>query len=183
MPGENRSSAESGLMTNKIDYCVRLEIELNHSVESVWPYLLHWNRWVNETEYREYRVAGEPDSEGEIKQIIHFDETGRLEFSFHAEIVKVIPNQKLVYKLLAPMSIFDGASAARSELVYTGYEVFELRERRGQVHFTFDLYAEEVRDVAIPKDEARRLAADFVVATEKRWYERYFPRLRALLDK
>lgn len=182
MPGQ-QPQADGTPMTNRIDYAVRLKIELDHPAEKVWPMLLHWDLWVNDTEYREYRVAGTPDTEGEVKHILHFDETGRLDFSFFAEVVKIIPHERLIYKLLTPLSAFAAATGCKADVVYTGYEVFELREFRGKVLFTFDLYAEEVRDTALPKEEARRIGDEFVKTTEERWYGRYFPRLEALLAR
>jgi len=57
----------------KVDMVVRMETALNHPAAKVWPYLLHWNLWVDRRDYVEERVAGTPDAEGEIKRITHFD--------------------------------------------------------------------------------------------------------------
>lgn len=181
MSAAHDASPNTEPVTHRIDYWVRLEIVLDHPAGKVWPLVLHWDRWVNDTEFREYRIAGSLDTEGEIKKVIHFDDSGRLDFNFHAEVVKLVPQQRLIYKFLSPMVAYDSTTGAAIEIPYTGYEVFELREQDGKTTLTFDLYAEEGRAVALTKAESRRIAAAFVTATEERWYGRYFPRLKALL--
>jgi hypothetical protein len=183
MQEQSTQSLDSGLMTHKIDHALFLKIALDHPAEKVWPYVLHWDLWVNDTEFREYRVAGALDTEGEIKKVIHFDTTGRLDLEFYAEVVKIIPCKRLVYKILSALYVYDAATGARSELPFTGYEIYELREEKGKTVLTFDFYAEETRAAAISKEEARRVANEFVAAKEADWYGRYFPRLVTLLAK
>jgi len=183
MQEQNTRSTDVAALTHKIDYTLFLKVALEHPAEKVWPYVLHWDLWVNEAEFREYRVAGSLDTEGEIKKVIHFDQTGRLDLEFYLEVVKIIPCKRLVYKILSALYVYDAVTGARTEVPHTGYEIFELREEKSQTVLTFDFYAEETRAVAISKEEARRSASEFVVAKEADWYGRYFPRLRELLSK
>ena len=91
---ESNAAVSGDHETNKVDYWVRLEIALDHPVEKVWPYVLHWDRWVSEEDFREYRIGGQLDTEGEIKKVVHFDDTGRMDMTFLAEVVKIIPLNK-----------------------------------------------------------------------------------------
>ncbi len=165
-----------------VDLVLRLERTLDHSIEKVWPYLLHWNEWVDNKDFVPHRVAGQPDSEGEIKGVSHFDATGRMDSFFFIKVIKIVPNKQLIYKILSPEHSFDAKTGQATEVPQSGYEVFNVYESGGKTVVALDVLA-EMRVTGVSADEATRFAAKYQEDSEKNWYEKYFPKLEKLLSE
>ena len=166
----------------KVDLLAHVETALDHPLEKVWPYILHWNLWVDEKDYVEHHVAGSHDTEGEVKRITHFDETGRMDSSFFVTVIKIEPHKQLVYKILSPSYVYDAVTGASTEVPLTGYEVFDLREeKRDQTIVTLDIFAESC-PAGISKDQVHGIAKDYRINTDKNWHGNYFPKLNKLLS-
>ena len=165
----------------EVDLVLRLETALDHPAEKVWPYILHWNLWVDNRDFISHRVAGKSDTEGEVIGVNHFDEAGRMDSSFFIKVLKIVPNKLLIYKILSPEHSYDAETGKATEVPQTGYEVFSLREKDGTTMITLDVLA-ELRLAGTTADQARGIAEKYQVETEKNWYQKYFPKLKQLLS-
>src|SRR5262249_20845652 len=148
----------------------------------VWPHVLHWNTWVDAKQFVPYRVAGQADSEGEIKAVSHFDETGRMDHLSFLKTIKIVPNKQLVIKLLSPQYNFDPKTAQSSEFIETGYEVFTVYDKNGHTVMSLDALFEQ-RIPGISETEVSKIVRDYHTYTESNWYNTYFPNLKKLVAK
>jgi len=158
-----------------------VETTIDQPAEKLWPFILHWHLWVDEKDYVEHRVSGNPDTEGEIKRITHFDETGRMDSCFFVEIVKIEPCKQLIYKILSPSYEYDATTGASSESPFSGYEVFDIHEKGGKTVLTLNIVA-EWRLGGITEEEAKRLSCEYRANMQKNWNENYFPKLKSLVS-
>jgi uncharacterized protein YndB with AHSA1/START domain len=165
-----------------VDLVLRLETVLDHPVEKVWPYILHWNLWVDNKDFISHRVAGKSDTEGEVIGVNHFDDTGRMDSSFFIKVLKIVPNKLLIYKILSPESSYDAETGSITEVPQTGYEVFSVCAKGGTTMITLDVLA-ELRLADTAADQARGIAEKYQVETERNWYQKYFPKLKQLLSR
>jgi len=164
-----------------VDLVLRLETTLDHPVGKVWPYILHWNLWVDDKDFISHRVAGKADTEGEVKAVSHFDDTGRMDSHFFIQVLKIVPNNLLIYKILSPEHAYDAETGNATEVPQTGYEVFSIFEKGGNTLVVLDVLA-ELRLAGTTADQGRTIAEKYKVETEKNWYQKYFPKLRQLLS-
>jgi uncharacterized protein YndB with AHSA1/START domain len=162
----------------KAEEYLLIEATIDYPVEKVWPYVLNWQAFVDD--HVEYRVAGDPDSEGEIKLVASFDETGRLTATFFLEIVNVVPQKKLVYKVIAPERQYDPVTGAVTEVPIAGYEVFNVREEGGKTLFSLEVLSYEEHPEGISVEEARAISEEYA-KSGSRWHEKFFPKLNELL--
>jgi uncharacterized protein YndB with AHSA1/START domain len=163
-----------------VDLVLRLERALEHPVEKVWPYLLHWNLWVDNKEFIPHRVAGQLDTEGEVIAVNHFDAEGRMDSMFFIKVVKIIPNKQLIYKILSPEHSFDPKTGVATHTPQSGYEVFNVYHSGGKTVVALDVLA-ELKIAGIGPEEALGVATKYRDDTEKNWNHNYFPRLEKLL--
>jgi hypothetical protein len=162
-----------------MDLLIHVETALDHPVEKVWPHVLHWNQWVDD--YLEHRIAGVPDVEGEIKSIEHFDETGRMDASYFAKVIRIVPRERLIYKILSPSCSYDATTGVRTEMPLTGYDIFNLRSEGGGTILTVEILADMV-PAGVAHEQLQHFCAEYTAKAEKAWYERYLPRLKELLS-
>lgn len=163
-----------------VDLVSRVETTVDHPVEKVWPYILHWNSFVDEKEFLPHRVAGANDSVGEIKGVSHFDKTGRMESFFFLKTILIVPNKQLVLKVLSPEYAYDGETGLSTEVPQTGYEVFSTRENDGRTAVSLDVFV-EMMPPGVTEDQAQSIAEQYRIETEEKWYQKYFPKLKQLL--
>jgi hypothetical protein len=181
MPDPTLRAPGNTALRATVDLLACVETTLDHPIENVWPYILHWNLWVDSRDYVQHRVAGSPDTIGEVKQITHLDGTGRMDASFFATIVKIVPHQQLIYKLWSPSYGYDAVTGISTEVPLTGYEVFNLREEIGHTVVSFYVFAES-RPTGVTEAQAQGMSNDYSVDTKKRWRDKYFPKLNELLS-
>jgi len=180
MAAREALSAQPVLPCLSVDLLVSVETILEYPVETVWPYILHWKRWVDN--YIEHRIAGTANAEGEIKSISHLDATGRMQAQYFVKLIKVVTHKLLVYKILSPCYNYDASNGARSQTELRGYDVFRVRPENRRTIMNLEIYAEtELQNTS--ETEARDFAQKHQIEAERNWYETYFPRLRLLLSQ
>ena len=178
---QERTTQQFTKRYSKIDLLARIETTLERPVAEVWPYVLHWPLWVDEKDYLAHHVAGTPDTEGEIKRITQFDSTGRVESSFLIRVTRIVPHQQLIYKILPPYTTYDSVTGVGTEVPMTGYEVMDLSCENDRTTLRVFIYAEsEPGDLT--DDEVEKAARDYTTSTEQVWRDKYFPKLRDLLN-
>jgi len=180
MAAHEALSAQPALSRLSVDLLVSVETTLEYPVETVWPYVLQWKRWVDD--YIEQRIAGTANTEGEIKSISHLDATGRMQSQYFVKLIRVLTHKLLVYKILSPSYNYDASNGARSQMALSGYDVFRVRAENGRTVMNLEIYADmELQNTS--ETQARDFAQKHQIEAERNWYETYFPRLRLLLSQ
>lgn len=110
------------------------EIVIDRPVKDVWPELFTYTQW--NPSYRGakiVRVAGVPDQEGDIL-IAHLKKGDAYLPPFTVEIIKIIPNRKLAWKLYG-----------LEETPEVTFVDFSLQEAGARTRFVYNSYAETLR--------------------------------------
>jgi len=161
MSGDNISTA---------DWLPRIDILLDFSVEDVWPLVIHWEKWIRT--YHCENVSGRPDEVGEIKKISKLDPAGKSARHFFVEVVRLEPEERLVYRILPPE---EGAlEAAR------GYEIFNLFDLGGRTLVSYETVAQLVTSKVDQAALDARVHRDHAAA-QNDWAYKYIPELHRLL--
>lgn len=145
-------AARGDTSNESIDVVVRSEIVIEKPAVSVWPWLLDFRSWkaIRSLE----RVAGEPNEEGDLRVVTPCGTGGS--GSYLMRIIEIVPNERLVLKLLAQ----DGKS-------YLGYAAFDLREVNGVTRLVYDIYV-EYRTPGLPAERLSSTARMFREATKSK---------------
>jgi hypothetical protein len=159
-----------------VDWLPHAHFVLDHPVREVWPYLLHWEEWISGYECE--HVSGPVDAVGEKKRITFWqDETGDTTGHFFAEIVRLDPERRLVYRLL-PLpgeEQLPGVGFARGHEIFNAYEQSE-----NQTLVTYETVA-ELESSTMKQDDFGALYGEQEAGSSPRWLENHVPELKRLL--
>lgn len=156
-----------------VDWLPRIDFLLDHPVTKVWPYLLRWDTWISN--YTCEHLSGEPDKSGEIKRITSFNDNGEAQGSFHVEVVRVEPEQRLVYRLIP----FDEPVFGVEEI--SGYEIYNVYDLDGKTLVTYETVARMATTLS-SQDELSARWGPAHEQTVRTWLDTYVPDLRRLLE-
>jgi hypothetical protein len=147
---------------------------LDSPPEEVWPLVLRWDRWIKD--YRVEHVSGERDAVGERKRVSLLDESGQVSGSFSVEVVRLVPNQRLAYRLLPLEKPAFGYERVQ------GYEIFDLYEVGDKTLVTYQTVA-RVKSALMTQPDFDMHVKKGLEAGARAWREKYWPELRKLLKR
>ncbi len=159
--------------TAKVDWLPRIDFLLDHPVQKVWPYILRSDKWIKT--YRFEHLSGQHNAPGEIKRLSQLGDDGDVQGAFLVETVRVIPEKRLVYRLLPLDEPF------RTTEKINGYEIFNLYELDERTLVTYETVA-RVETTLVSQEEfgSQWLSADG--NTMSSWFETYIPELQRQLE-
>lgn len=158
-----------------IDWLPRIDFIIDHPAEDVWPLVVHWERWIED--YRSEHVSGERDAVGEIKKISKLGEDGKVTGYFFNEIVRLIPKERLVYRVLPLEEPAFGLERIR------GYEMFNVYEMNGKTLVTYQTVAQLETSLMSQEELNAAFGQQANANAVRMWSETYVPKLRKLLEK
>jgi len=169
--------SKSGASTAKasVDWLPRIDFMLDHPAEAVWPFLVHWYRWIKN--YRCEHVSGPVDAVGEMKRISKLDDAGKVTEHFHIEIVRLIPRERLAYRILSQADYSLGSISH----IY-GYEIFNVHPLKERTLVSYETVA-GMESSQLSQTEFQKAADDDLTTGLRCWQEQYIPELRRLLSK
>ncbi len=153
------------------DQLLHIHFTLEYPIAQVWPYVIGIESWIKANPIES--IAGVRGETGEIIKISVLTNDNK-KHEYFAEVIQVLPRQKLVMKYL-PVKSTSGVI----EGLY-GYDVYELEEINGITQVSFQTY-QEYGTSKMSGEEFRAIMELGMEASEKRWLEEYIPTLRALL--
>jgi len=162
--------------TARVDWLPHVHFVLDHPVGEVWPYLVHWEEWISGYECE--HVSGPVDAVGEKKRITFWqDDDGSPPGHFFAEVVRLEPERRLVYRLLPfpEEEQVPGVTAARGHEIFNAYPLSESRTL-----VTYETVA-ELESSSMDADAFTTLYGEQEAASPSRWLETYVPALERLL--
>lgn len=112
-------------LEDSIDLIVRSEVTIQQPAAVVWPRILDFASWKSIKSLQ--RVSGEADQEGDLRLLTPCGATDA--GSYFLRIVKVVPEERLVVKLITK----DGKTSM-------GYGAFELHETQSRTKVIYDTY-------------------------------------------
>jgi hypothetical protein len=161
-----------------VDWLPHTHFVLDHPVRDVWPHLLHWEEWIDGYECE--HVSGPVDGVGEKKRVTFWQgEGGGATGHFFAEIVRLEPERRLVYRLL-PLpddEQLPGVGYARGHEIFN---VYELAENRTLVSYQT---VAELESSTMPQDEFTSVYSEQEAASTPRWLDNHVPQLKRLLKE
>jgi len=170
------TATEEATACAHVDWLPHVHFVLEYPVREVWPYLVHWEEWVGDFECE--HVSGPVDAVGEQKRITFWHgDAGNATRYFFAELVRLEPERRLVYRLL-PLQDEEqlpGVESAR------GHEIFNLYELSENQTLLAHESVAELESSAIGQDEFTRMHREQEAAMAPRWLDNYVPRLKQLL--
>jgi uncharacterized protein YndB with AHSA1/START domain len=182
---ELRSRAEGIAMPSTSDVAARAHVDwlphvqfvLDHPRSKVWPRLVHWDEWISGYECE--HESGPVDGTGEIKRITYQGEDGTSAGHFFVEVVRLEPEQRLVYRLL-PLTEGEadqpgGVSFQRGHEIFNVYELSE-----HQTLVTYETVA-ELESSTLEQSEFATMHAGEEAAVSSHWLGDFVPELERLL--
>jgi uncharacterized protein YndB with AHSA1/START domain len=169
------SKSGASTATASVDWLPRIDFMLEHPVESVWPLLVHWEKWIDP--YRCEHVSGPVDAVGEMKRVSQVDAAGKVLEYFHIEIVRLVPKERLAYRIL---SHGDYQLGPISHI--HGYEIFNVHPLKERTLVTYETVA-GLESNQITQAEFDKATEGDLTTGLRRWQEEYIPKLRGLLSK
>ena len=160
-------SSTSGA-TPKVDWLPRFDFTIDHPVEDVWPLIVHWERWL--TNYRVEHVSGERDQVGEVKKVTN--DAG----SFSVEIVRLVPNERLVYRILPNEEIISHLDPEGFEI----FNVYSLSDSKTLV--TYETVGHMGSSLKLEQNALDAHFRQLENEISQRWSDNYVPELRRLLS-
>ena len=156
------SSPVSDLATNVVTV-------IRHSVDAVWPHMLHQAAWMNE--FTITTVSGVKDQEGELKRVCALPQQPPFQ-PFFFKTLFLVPFRKVIYKAY---------SAQRSgDYWFSGIEVLSLGDMGKETTISFEAYL-EFQSAAMMTEQLQEFVARGREASIAMW-QRNFVRLSALID-
>jgi len=154
----------------KVDDLFHIAFVLDAPASDVWPFILDWEKWL--TVFRCNHVSGGVDQIGEVKKVVYLNEQEEWEDSFLAEIVRLVPGSRLVYKLRP----IEKPSLPLENL--HGYMIFNLYCLDDKTLITYESAAQfEVSQTDVETSYGQEHEEHAV----DEWLEKYVPQLQKLL--
>jgi len=172
------TATEEVAASARVDWLPHVHFVMDRPVREVWPRLVHWEEWIGGYECE--HVSGPVDAPGEKKRITFWqDETVGTAGHFFAEIVRLEPERRLVYRLL-PLpgeEQLPGVGFARGHEIFNVYELSE-----NQTLVTYETVA-ELESSTMRQGDFTAMYAEQEAASSPRWLGHYVPQLERLLDE
>jgi uncharacterized protein YndB with AHSA1/START domain len=170
------ATAEQVAAAAHVDWLPHVHFVLDHPVREVWPHLLHWEEWIGGYECE--HVSGPVDAVGEKKRVTFWkDEHAGATGHFFAEIVRLEPERRLVYRLL-PLpeeEQLPGVEFARGHEIFNLYELSE-----DQTLVTYETVV-ELESSTMEQDGFTSMYREQEAGSPSRWLDNYVPELERLL--
>jgi uncharacterized protein YndB with AHSA1/START domain len=161
-----------------VDWLPHVHFVLDHPVREVWPHLVHWEEWI--AGYECEHVSGPVDAPGEKKRITFWqDESGSTTGHFFAEIVRLEPERRLVYRLL-PLPADEQLPGVQFARGHEIFNVYELTADRTLV--TYETVA-ELESSTMDEGAFTALYTEQEADASPRWLDHYVPELERRLGE